>query len=172
MPTFSLAVSFLRYFFGAVSAHGLHSPFMYRLMTEAVGCSTSDSQVQAPLALRRQLLGDRSLIEVDDLASPLIQEEIFGPVLIIERFTDEAEAIHRSNATDYGLAASVWTSDMLKARRVAFKIRSGNVWMNAHNRLFAEIETGGYGNSGYGRLHGIEGLNDFLQTKHFYFETR
>lgn len=67
MPTFSLAVSFLRYFFGAVSAHGLHSPFMYRLMTEAVGCSTSDSQVQAPLALRRQLLGDRSLIEVDDL---------------------------------------------------------------------------------------------------------
>ena len=125
-----------------------------------------------PQGLEKGAFITPSLIEVDDLASPLIQEEIFGPVLIIERFTDEAEAIHRSNATDYGLAASVWTRDMLKARRVAFKIRSGNVWMNAHNRLFAEIETGGYGNSGYGRLHGIEGLNDFLQTKHFYFETR
>jgi len=113
-----------------------------------------------------------SLIALQDLSSPLIQEEIFGPVLVMERFTDEAQAIERSNATRYSLAASVWTSDGLKARRVASKLKFGTVWLNAHNRLFAEIETGGYGDSGYGKLHGVEGLNDFMQTKHFYFEAR
>jgi len=46
------------------------------------------------------------------------------------------------------------------------------VWLNAHNRLFAEVETGGYGDSGYGKLHGLEGMNDFMQTKHFYYEVR
>lgn len=113
-----------------------------------------------------------SLIAVQDLHSPFIQQELFGPVLVIERFISELEAVHRGNATRYSLAASVWTQDGTKARRIASKLKSGTVWHNAHNRLFAEAETGGYGDSGYGKLHGIEGLNDFLQTKHFYFETR
>jgi len=113
-----------------------------------------------------------SLIEVQDLDSPFIQQELFGPLLIIERFTDEQEAVRRSNATRYSLAASVWTRDGLTARRMASQLKFGTVWHNAHNRLFAEAETGGYGDSGYGKLHGIEGLNDFMQTKHFYFETR
>jgi acyl-CoA reductase-like NAD-dependent aldehyde dehydrogenase len=69
------------------------------------------------------------------------------------------------------LAASVWSTDMKRTRRVAARLRSGTVWSNSHNRLFAEAETGGLRDSGYGRLHGAEGLNDFLQTKHFYFET-
>lgn len=67
MPTISFAASFLRYFLGAISAHSLHSPFMYHLMTEAIARYTPDSEVSAPLSLRRQLLDDRSLIEVDDL---------------------------------------------------------------------------------------------------------
>lgn len=113
-----------------------------------------------------------SLIEVQDLDSPFIQQELFGPLLVIERFADEQEALRRANATRYSLASSVWTLDGTKARRVASKLRFGTVWHNAHNRLFAEAETGGYGDSGYGKLHGIEGLNDFMQTKHFYFETR
>ena len=100
-----------------------------------------------------------------------MQNELFGPLLVIERFTTEDEAVHRANATRFSLAASVWTTDMRKARRVATRIRSGTVWSNTHNRLFAEIETGGYRDSGYGKLHGVEGLNDFMQTKHFYFET-
>ncbi len=54
---------------------------------------------------------------------------------------------------------------------VGGEARIGTVWSNCHNRLFAEAETGGFRDSGYGRLHGAEGLNDFLQTKHFYFET-
>jgi betaine-aldehyde dehydrogenase len=112
-----------------------------------------------------------SLIEVQDLASDFIQKELFGPLLVIERFSSEAEAVTRANATRYGLAASIWSTDAKKLRRIAAQLRTGTVWANSHNRLFAEAETGGYRDSGYGRLHGVEGLNDFLQTKHFYFET-
>lgn len=111
-----------------------------------------------------------SLVEVEDLNSAFVQEEIFGPLLVIERFTTEEEAITRANATRFGLAASVWTSDLAKARRVARHIHSGNVWHNTHNRLFAEIETGGFRESGIGKLHGLEAMNDFMHTKHFYYE--
>lgn len=109
-----------------------------------------------------------SLIAVDDLASPLVQNELFGPVMVIERFGDEDDAVRRANATRYGLAASVWSGDAGRARRIAGRLRSGSVWINAHNKLFAEIETGGERDSGYGRLHGAEGMNDFLVTKHIY----
>ena len=105
---------------------------------------------------------------MDDLASPLVQNELFGPVMVIERFGDEDDAVRRANATRYGLAASVWSGDAGRARRIAGRLRSGSVWINAHNKLFAEIETGGERDSGYGRLHGAEGMNDFLVTKHIY----
>lgn len=109
-----------------------------------------------------------SLIAADDLASPLVQNERFGPVMVVERFRDEDDAVWRANATRYGLAASVWSGDAGKARRVAGRMRAGSVWINAHNKLFAEIETGGERDSGYGRLHGVERMNDFLVTKHVY----
>jgi acyl-CoA reductase-like NAD-dependent aldehyde dehydrogenase len=113
-----------------------------------------------------------SLVEVEDLNSPFVQEEIFGPLLVIERFSTEEEAIERANATRFGLASSVWTADLAKARRVARSIHAGNVWHNTHNRLFAEIETGGFRESGIGKLHGLEAMNDFMHTKHFYYELK
>lgn len=112
-----------------------------------------------------------SLVSVEDVASPFIQNEHFGPLLVIERSMNERDALVRANATRYSLAASVWTKDAARARRVAHDLRFGTVWSNTHNKLFPEAETGGYGDSGYGKLHGVEGLNDFMQTKHFYFET-
>ncbi|OGA95517.1 MAG: aldehyde dehydrogenase [Burkholderiales bacterium RIFCSPHIGHO2_12_FULL_61_11] len=121
--------------------------------------------------LARGAFIEPSLVEVQDLASEFIQHELFGPLLVIERFRGEEEAVSRANATRFGLAASVWSTDAKKTRRIAAQLRSGTVWSNCHNRLFAEAETGGFRDSGYGRLHGAEGLNDFLQTKHFYFET-
>lgn len=111
-----------------------------------------------------------SLFRIDDLHSPLVQEELFGPIVSIETFASEAEAVAMANCTAYGLAASVHGRDLEAVMRVSRAIRSGTVWINCHSRLFAEGETGGYGQSGLGRLHGVEGLNDFLETKHIYME--
>lgn len=111
-----------------------------------------------------------TLFTIDDVNSPMVQEEPFGPIVSIETFEDEQEAVAKANATQYGLAASVFTQNLNRATRISRAIRAGTVWLNCHGRLFAEGETGGYRQSGLGRLHGIEGLNDFLETKHVYFE--
>ncbi|WP_193177500.1 aldehyde dehydrogenase family protein [Oricola nitratireducens] len=111
-----------------------------------------------------------TLFRIDDLQSDLVHEELFGPIVSIETFEDEAEAVTKANATKYGLAASVFTRDLNRAMRMSRAIRAGTVWLNSHTRLLAEGETGGYGQSGIGRLHGVEGLNDFLETKHVYLE--
>ncbi len=111
-----------------------------------------------------------TLFRIGDVRSSLVQEELFGPIVSIETFEDEQEAVAKANATRYGLAASVFTRDLNRATRVSRAIRAGTVWLNCHGRLFAEGETGGYRHSGLGRLHGVEGLNDFLETKHVYLE--
>jgi len=111
-----------------------------------------------------------SLVAVDDASSALVQEEVFGPILTLERFATEEEAVEKANATRYGLAASLWTRDLNRAMRISRRVRSGTVWLNSHGKLIAEAETGGYGESGLGRLHGIEALHDFLETKHVYLE--
>jgi len=111
-----------------------------------------------------------TLFRIDDLRSPLVQTELFGPIVTLETFSTEAEAIAKANATVFGLAASVFTADGARALRASRAIRAGTVWINSHLRLFAEAETGGFGQSGMGRLHGPEGLADFLETKHVYLE--
>jgi betaine-aldehyde dehydrogenase len=111
-----------------------------------------------------------ALYAVEDVTHRLVQEELFAPIGIIERFGSEEDAVIRANSTRYGLAASVHTCDHARSRRVARALKSGTVWINCHNRLFAEAETGGYRESGMGRLHGLEGLSDFMETKHIYAE--
>lgn len=106
-----------------------------------------------------------TIVEVQELSSPLVQEEHFGPVCTLERFTDEKDAIERANATQFGLAASVWSRDTKILQRITRGIRFGSVWHNTGVALIPEAETGGFKHSGLGRLHGIEGLNDFLETK-------
>lgn len=111
-----------------------------------------------------------SLLAIDDISSRYVQEELFGPLLVIERFDGEHQGVERANATQFGLAASLWTADQARAQRVARALKFGTVWINSHNRLFAEAETGGFKQSGLGRLHGAEALNDFLETKHIFSE--
>lgn len=111
-----------------------------------------------------------SLFKIDDVQSSLIQEEIFGPVISLETFSSEEEAISKANATRYGLASSVWTSDLHRAVRVSRGIKAGTVWLNTHSKMSPESETGGYKESGLGRLHGVEGLEDFMETKNIYME--
>lgn len=109
-----------------------------------------------------------TLIAHRDSGAFFCQEEIFGPLLVLEAFEDEPEAIARANHTEFGLSASVWTRDGARAMRFARALRNGTVWINDHNKLFAEAETGGYRKSGLGRLHGYDALLDFTELKHIY----
>ncbi len=111
-----------------------------------------------------------ALYEIANSGHRLVQEELFAPIGMVERFRSEEEAVISANETRYGLAASVYTSDHERARRISRALKAGTVWINCHNRLFAEAETGGYRESGLGRLHGLEGLADFMETKHIYAE--
>jgi len=103
-----------------------------------------------------------------DPAAFFVQDEIFGPFVVLEQFEDEQEAVKRANHSEYGLSASVWTRDGARQMRVARALRNGTVWINDHNKLFAEAETGGYRRSGLGRLHGYDAFNDFTEIKHIY----
>ncbi|MCF2524748.1 aldehyde dehydrogenase family protein [Bradyrhizobium sp. G127] len=109
-----------------------------------------------------------TLLAHRDTSAFFIQEEIFGPLVVIEKFEDEKEAVARANHSEYGLSASVWTNDGARAMRIARALRNGTVWINDHNKLFAEAETGGYRRSGLGRLHGYDALIDFIEIKHVF----
>lgn len=94
-----------------------------------------------------------------------VQEEIFGPVVTVQPFDSEEEAVALANGTPYGLAAGLHTRDLTRAHRVAARLRAGSVWVNGWSLLDAAMPSGGYGQSGYGREGGPEGLDPYLQTK-------
>jgi betaine-aldehyde dehydrogenase len=102
-------------------------------------------------------------LEQDD---EMIQDEIFGPVMTVQRFDDEAKAIEWANGTKYGLAASVWTRDIARAMRVANAIRFGAVWINNHITMASEMPHGGYKQSGYGKDMSAYSVEDYQQIKH------
>lgn len=102
--------------------------------------------------------------------SSLIRDEIFGPVLTVQRFADEAEAVALANDTEYGLAAGLWTQNLDRAWRVGRAIRAGTIWINTYHHFYDEAEVGGYKRSGIGRQQGIEGLYEFTETKHLNFD--
>jgi p-cumic aldehyde dehydrogenase len=100
-----------------------------------------------------------------DQSMKISQEEIFGPVVSVIRFKDEAEAIRLANDTSYGLAANIWTRDIKKAHRVAHRLQAGSVWINCHGVIDAAAPFGGFKQSGWGREVSEEGLAAYTETK-------
>ena len=101
----------------------------------------------------------------------IVQEEIFGPVVVIQKFHGEEEAIQLANNTTYGLAAGIFTSDSAKALRVVKKIRAGITWINTYGPVYPEAPWGGYKQSGIGRELGTYGLDDYTEVKQININT-
>jgi phenylacetaldehyde dehydrogenase len=95
----------------------------------------------------------------------IVGEEIFGPVVVAEPFSTVEELVSKANATDYGLAAGLWTKDISKAHRIAAGLKAGTVWINCYNVFDAALPFGGYKQSGWCREMGHEVLEQYTETK-------
>ncbi|MBV6638274.1 MAG: aldehyde dehydrogenase family protein, partial [Mameliella sp.] len=107
------------------------------------------------------------LAGVDNTAR-ICREEVFGPVLVVMPFDDEADVIAMSNDNDYGLACGIWTRDFPRAWRIGSAIKAGTVWHNTYKQFSISTPFGGDGDSGIGREKGRQGLRAYMTQKSFY----
>jgi betaine-aldehyde dehydrogenase len=106
-----------------------------------------------------------TLLEIADHSMPIAQNEVFGPVLVMQTFDTEAEAIALANDSIYGLCASVWSQDVDRPLRIARRLDAGTVWINNWAVVYDETEEGGFKQSGLGRLNGVAAIDDFIEHK-------
>jgi acyl-CoA reductase-like NAD-dependent aldehyde dehydrogenase len=150
-------------------------PVVDRANAERIERFVEDAMRYAKVVVRGGLITDGplaagafyrpSMLESEALDVPLIQEEIFGPVLSFETFATEEEAITRANATVFGLAAAVFTKDVDRAQRVSRAIKAGTVWTNIWGVLNDAFEEGGFKQSGIGRARGQRAMEEFQEMK-------
>jgi betaine-aldehyde dehydrogenase len=106
-----------------------------------------------------------TLLEIFDHSMPIAQNEVFGPVLVMQAFDTEEEAVALANNSEYGLSASIWSTDVDRPLRIARQIEAGTVWINNWAVVYDETEEGGYKQSGLGRLNGVSALDDFVEYR-------
>ncbi|MEJ7479135.1 aldehyde dehydrogenase family protein [Staphylococcus pasteuri] len=112
-----------------------------------------------------------TIIELKDNSHRLAQEEIFGPVLVVEKFDDEQEAIDIANDSEYGLAGGIFTTNLNRALNVAKAMRTGRIWINTYNQIPAGAPFGGYKKSGIGREVYKDAIKNYQQVKNIYIDT-
>jgi acyl-CoA reductase-like NAD-dependent aldehyde dehydrogenase len=105
------------------------------------------------------------------LTDPLVTDEIFGPVVVVVPFTDEADAVRLANDTEYGLSGSIWTSDVGRALRVSRAVEAGNLSVNSHSSVRYWTPFGGFKQSGLGRELGPDAVQAFTETKNVFLNT-
>ena len=107
-----------------------------------------------------------TVVSASDPAAEIVQKEIFGPVMTVQRFNDEEQALQWANSTSYGLSASVWTSDVKRALRVSRALQFGVVWINDHMSQVSEMPHGGIKDSGYGKDLSMYAVEEYTTVKH------
>jgi acyl-CoA reductase-like NAD-dependent aldehyde dehydrogenase len=150
-------------------------PLVDRANSERVERFVKDAEKYSRVLVRGGLIADGPLakgaffrpamLEANTLDAPLIQKEVFAPVLSFETFSDEADALRRANATEYGLSAAVFTADRSRAHRVAQGLKAGTVWTNTWGVFDDMFEEGGYKQSGVGRARGTKAMEEFQEIK-------